>query len=646
VSASESIEIVDSSLDFADLNDARIAHTLDFSGSTFTGKADPALVATRLEAQRLCLRSATVRATADISSARVQSVIDCTDAEFLAPRGIALAADAVSAGELVLERARLCGEFSVTLGRIDGRLDCGEAKFENLEGTETAVRADGINAAHVFLWGATAAGTVRFPAARVAGRFDCSGAELRGPAGAMLCDGMAAAEAALVGAQIIGGLSLSFARIEGAFVCDRATIKATEFAIFGDALYAGEISLEQLATEGEVSLLRARVSGRLLCSGAKFNGQTGAALRADGLSATDVFLDGVTARGEVRLPLGEIAGRVDLGGARLTSALHAAGAANEPSMAQRSPDAADDEPPTLSRRAFVADDLRAAELSFSEVECTGEVRLVRARFGGSVSFDGATLDGAGGEALTAPECFIGGSLFFRLRHPVRGSVDLRYATAGPLLDSIGSWQGEKNALQLRGFTYRSFEGDDRDALTRLAWLRASHPFAPETYSQLASVYRASGDDQSARRVAIARETDRRALGRMSAPGRVWNRFLGATVGYGYEPWKALVYLVVLATASAILFSLPVGRSAMVAKGGDITVRASVCTPRYQCFVPPVYAIDQLVPVLDLQQASSWTPSASRPFGMWFLALSWLLVVAGWLLTTAVVAGIGSIWRRD
>jgi uncharacterized iron-regulated membrane protein len=36
----------------------------------------------------------------------------------------------------------------------------------------------------------------------------------------------------------------------------------------------------------------------------------------------------------------------------------------------------------------------------------------------------------------------------------------------------------------------------------------------------------------------------------------------------------------------------------------------------------------------------------RPWGVWYEVLTWVLIASGWILTTAVVAGIGSLWRRE
>ena len=64
------------------------------------------------------------------------------------------------------------------------------------------------------------------------------------------------------------------------------------------------------------------------------------------------------------------------------------------------------------------------------------------------------------------------------------------------------------------------------------------------------------------------------------------------------------------------------------------------------FLPPIYVLDTLLPIVDLHQESNWVPARPRPWGEWYERLTWGLIAWGWILTTAVVAGIGSLWRKE
>jgi hypothetical protein len=109
-----------------------------------------------------------------------------------------------------------------------------------------------------------------------------------------------------------------------------------------------------------------------------------------------------------------------------------------------------------------------------------------------------------------------------------------------------------------------------------------------------------------------------------------------------------VYLVVLFILGWILFTLPPAQEVMVhpsAKKGDL-VSAAACHAPYPCFSPPIYVLDTLLPIVDLHQESNWVPTRPRPWAVWYEVLTWGLIALGWILTTAVVAGIGSLWRKE
>ena len=66
-------------------------------------------------------------------------------------------------------------------------------------------------------------------------------------------------------------------------------------------------------------------------------------------------------------------------------------------------------------------------------------------------------------------------------------------------------------------------------------------------------------------------------------------------------------------------------------------RAAQVVPAFQ---PVVYALDALLPIVNFGQQQAWVPQGPA------LACSWLLTGAGWILTTAVVAGLTNALKRD
>ena len=66
-------------------------------------------------------------------------------------------------------------------------------------------------------------------------------------------------------------------------------------------------------------------------------------------------------------------------------------------------------------------------------------------------------------------------------------------------------------------------------------------------------------------------------------------------------------------------------------------RAAPVVPSFQ---PVIYALDVLLPIVNLGQQQAWIPQGPA------LACSWLLTGTGWILTTAIVAGLTNALKRD
>ena len=353
--------------------------------------------------------------------------------------------------------------------------------------------------------------------------------------------------------------------------------------------------LRDAKVEGAVRLLGAKISGGLECDGAYLSNPGGYALDADRLNATSVFLrNNAKFEGAVRLLGAQISGQLDLGHAQVKAVVN----------------------------------LRGAKIS------------------GDLDCDGAHLDNSDGYALFGSDCRVGGTLFFRLAKPAVGKIDLSSAqVVGPLVDNLDSWP---TTLNLRGFSYRSLGGDDTDPSQRLEWLGRSEPFSPDVYTQLAEVYRKTGHEGYARQVAIEREKERACQPELSWWEKAWRRFLGITVAYGYEPGRALAFFVVLLAIGWLMFAQPPAKRAMIPARHHIEApdSAAEACQNYPCFSPLVYTLDALVPIIDFHQETYWVPASNKPWGRVNLGLTTALILAGWLLITAIVAGIASLWRRE
>jgi hypothetical protein len=295
--------------------------------------------------------------------------------------------------------------------------------------------------------------------------------------------------------------------------------------------------------------------------------------------------------------------------------------------------------------ALRADGMNARGVRLNGTRVAGEASLLNVDLRAELDCsEGTALINAEGYALNAERCQVGNALLFRLQEACVGRINLAHAQIGTLADDLASWS---DTHSLVGFSYHTLGGDE-NVDRRLEWISNSTPFSPYVYTQLAEVYRRSGREGFARQVAIRREKERRRQPDLSWGGRAWNRFLDLTVAYGYQPWRALVPLVVFFLLGWFLFTLPPAQEVMVHSSTNIkgAISAAVCHEPYPCFSPPVYVLDTLLPIVDLHQESKWAPARPQPWGVWYEVLTYLLIASGWILTTAVVAGIGSLWRRE
>ena len=127
--------------------------------------------------------------------------------------------------------------------------------------------------------------------------------------------------------------------------------------------------------------------------------------------------------------------------------------------------------------------------------------------------------------------------------------------------------------------------------------------------------------------AIARERARRRT--LHRAGRWTSRFLGATVGHGYRPWRAGAWLAAVVLAGWWLFG-SLWRDDIVPAG-----RAQ------EEFRPLLFSLDAVLPVVNLGQDDLWTIAGGG--AQWWYAFS---VLAGWALATVLVSALTARLVRD
>jgi hypothetical protein len=501
------------------------------------------------------------------------------------------------------------GEIRLHGAHIGGRLDFTTAVLSNPDGPALDAGRLAVDQSMFCFDRFTAKGEVNLGGAHIAGRLSFTDATLVNPEGAALfADGLqvdqdmfcsdeftADGEVRLGGAQVGGDLDLT-----------GATLNAPSgYALYANRLTAGQNMLCRAGfnTHGEVCLVGARIAGDFDLAGARLTNDDGPALYANRLTVGQSMMcrEGFSAHGEVRLLGAHIGGRLTFATAALSN------------------------PHEL---ALQAERLRVEQdLFFTEgFSAMGEIHLAGAHVGGTISFDGATLTLNGG-ALTLEELRAATLILQPASAP--GCVDLTHAHVGVLADDPISWPAQ---IRLRGFAYDALhERSTIAAGKRLnGWLsRDPEGFIPQPFEQLAAVYRNGGRDDDARKVMIAKQRRRRST--LSLPGRIWNTLLHWSIGYGYRTWQAGLWLLGFLLVGWVIFAEAYPAHMTAAKGSGQAL------PHFQPFI---YALDTLLPVVDLHQQDNWIPQG---LAQWW---AWVSILAGWVLTTAVVAALTGLIKKD
>jgi hypothetical protein len=261
--------------------------------------------------------------------------------------------------------------------------------------------------------------------------------------------------------------------------------------------------------------------------------------------------------------------------------------------------------------AVYADHMQAtaAELG-GGFTATGTVRLRGARISGVLSFDRAVLK-APGRALHLSHMQVDELIL--LPSEIEGDINLAYSRIGVLFDRKDSYPGH---VHLNGATYESLRGPAVLA-DRLSWVcRDPDGYRPQPYEQLSAYYRRIGHEAEARRVLLAKQRARRRT--LKLPGRLWGRLLDIVVGYGYRPWLAGLWVMLLLAMGTAVFSHWQPN------------KISLDEARH--FNAFTYTVDLLAPVSVFEQRGAWEPVG------WTQWLANGLIVAGWVLATALIAG--------
>ncbi|MCX5008852.1 membrane-associated oxidoreductase [Streptomyces sp. NBC_00638] len=242
----------------------------------------------------------------------------------------------------------------------------------------------------------------------------------------------------------------------------------------------------------------------------------------------------------------------------------------------------------------------------------GSIELAGVRVNGRITLKEARITAPGRVALALPHAQAE-EVDLRMAHRPQGIVDLRHAVLGIIRDGRESWPDE---LKLDGLRYDRFENPLPGQ--RIRWLlRDGSGYAPQPFEQLVLAYRSLGHEDEARTVSLLKERLRRRT--LPRPAQVWGVIQDITVGYGYRPMRAALWLLALLVLGSVVFT--VQRPTRADSGGT------------EVFNPVIFTLDVLLPVIGLGQGTAFTPT---PGTQW---LAYVLTASGWILATTIVTGV-------
>jgi hypothetical protein len=374
------------------------------------------------------------------------------------------------------------------------------------------------------------------------------------------------------------------------------------------ALKADQISAKgSLDLEGahaaEVTLREARIGGQLILSGARLSNPDGRALVADGAQVEgDIFCrDDFRAEGELRMPGVRVGGQLSLSGAKLSNP---------------------------KGRALLADGAQIKESMFCRhgFRAEGELRLLGISIERQLDFSEATLVSESGRALCLERATVRHLVLEWDARPV-GILDFKDARIAHLDDG---WPATRYVARLDGLVYERLTPLE-DVVARLDWLsEAMDGYRPQPYEQLATVLRRAGRDDAARAVAIGKERQRRS--ELNWLGRVANRVLDTTVGYGYRVWQGALWLACVTLVDWGVVAWAKAHRHMVTLSGK-----GQPVPQFHSLL---YALDSVLPVVNLRQKTYWSPTGVAQY--W----NTLSAVLGWVLVTLILGALTVRLVRD
>ncbi|MDW5597342.1 hypothetical protein VSS74_23545 [Conexibacter stalactiti] len=536
--------------------------------------------------RKIWLRGARVEGALDLEGARISCPIILQSCHFAAP----LMLDAAEIVSLDLAGSRIESGFFGRGLRCRGDIVCGR----------------GLHSLNSF----------EIMGARIGGDFDAADGIFENAGDAALAADRIVVEGGVflgVGFSALGEVRFLGAAIGGQLSVDESRMERTSGPAFsgdGMSVKGGIFFVGRFLIIGETRLLGARVHGQLTLADGTMRNEDEQAFNGDGMHVDGAFLcRGLSVEGGIRVTNSAVTG---------------------PLRVSHS---------TVANRGGVAFDGGNAQFN-------GGVSCTESTFAGTISFAGCDVRGdahfrtvkwgsADGIALDFQSLSVSRGLYLQPREAGDGWINLDNVAAGHLSSSSETWS---RGYELGGMTYGQLweavpwpDGRTRwrprsSVDANLEWIAGNrNGYLPQLYEQLAEYYRATGHEQRQRAVLVAKQRHRRR--HLSPAARAWNVVEDLLVGYGYRTWQALIPFVLLLAGGWWYF----GHEAEIVQRN----------PRLNApdFNALTFTLDQLLPVINLGQRDYWVASGDAQ------TVATVLVLAGWVLTTAIIAALTGLVRR-
>lgn len=406
-------------------------------------------------------------------------------------------------------------------------------------------------------------------------------------------------------------------------------------------------------SNGSVLLQGMEIGQDLNCNNAEITPKQGMALVASfcRVHGSVNLGDGFKATGPVNLMRSRIDGDVDCSGGEFSSGIKdASGDVKEALDYALALDGAKIGGGLLLREGFAAN---------------GEVRLLSAEIKGQLSCRGGTFrELAKGHAFTADGAQLAGTLWLgaavegKQKTNFHGSVQLQSCdvlevACNPEAFGDGA-RGNLDGLRYKRLHFLNAKNVSRAPDSKLCerWLTfaTQSGFARQPFSQLASVLRASGDDELADEVMLHmhRIRHRQLTG-------FWNRtkswLFDLVLGYGYRPRYCLGLLGGLLLAGTLIFALARDAGVLVERpqlvvtqGGNAALASEGRKPA--TFNAFIFSLESLVPVADLGQKKRWELSErEESHGKLAVYYFYLHSILGPLLSALFSVGLTGLVRK-